>query len=556
MAISQPSLLLRFAHSSLQLALRFWPKESLHWGRALAAELHEIEKPFEAIRWAFGGLMLFTRASASHIHTWLRLPAGSGLPASSLLLGTNPPILPKRSRLFTAAVLLATALLVFLPQTREAISTIRASWNGFRGYSTDIRALKNLAARAEKQKDARILAFVALTIPDSSEAMTLADHAVAIDANLIWIYASRAARHGFTPPSKDKLARLLAADSDNAFPEILAAQVISEPHVRALTDHHAPSLDEIEATLSANSDWVTYMDRAFRAPGYDDYFSRHWQLTRDAWNRNPSLSPSLVFVSLWAHPLPDWFSIKSYANLLVQKAHEASRVGHSQEAESLLWEVEAFGRRVTDQSETYSEGLLGLDLSRLATSELRDFYQGLGKQVESQEAVKQLEQIDERRGSLLQSFRRIEEPRLHALERSALQVQISTILALLLAGIVALCLVTLELRPGRSSARRVRLRRMICLGADWAPATLLTACVGLLWFFQPYAQILHSARSLNSASAAWQTMHFEGLYTLASTFGGLGEPFTAVHFWQSFICGLVALALFVLVRGFLRYKRA
>jgi len=56
----------RLAHSSLQLALRHWPDESRQWGHALAAEFDEIEKPFEALQWALGGLMLFSRASASH----------------------------------------------------------------------------------------------------------------------------------------------------------------------------------------------------------------------------------------------------------------------------------------------------------------------------------------------------------------------------------------------------------------------------------------------------------------------------------------------------------
>ncbi len=55
------------------------------------------------------------------------------------------------------------------------------------GYSSDVRALRNLAARAEKERDARTLAFVALAAPDTDSAMALADHAVAIDPSLAWI---------------------------------------------------------------------------------------------------------------------------------------------------------------------------------------------------------------------------------------------------------------------------------------------------------------------------------------------------------------------------------
>jgi hypothetical protein len=48
MLATQRTLPFRLAHSSLQLALCLWPEESRDWGQALAAELDEIEKPFEA----------------------------------------------------------------------------------------------------------------------------------------------------------------------------------------------------------------------------------------------------------------------------------------------------------------------------------------------------------------------------------------------------------------------------------------------------------------------------------------------------------------------------
>src|SRR6266446_6985941 len=513
MIAAQQSITARIAYRFLHLALRFWPAESRHWGQALAAEFHEIERPFEALGWALGGLMLFIRASASHFLAWLKLPAGSRLRAASLPLGAEAPILPKRSRLFTAAILFATALLFFPPQSREAISTVRASWNGYRGYASDVRTLQRLAARAEKEKDADTLAFVALTTPLPEQARTLADHAVAIDPNLTWIYSSSLARREHTPPSKDALARLMAADSSNAFPEILAAQVICESRMQTLVAQRPLTPPDTEAALSASPDWVTHMDRAFRASRYDSYFNRRWELTLKAWSHNPNLSVSLIFNSLWAQPLLHSLSIKSYANILVKQAPQASDAGHPGQAESLLREADSFGRRITDGSASDLEKLLGLDVSRRATNELRSFYHQLGRGDESQEAVKQFQLIDDRRDGLMHSFGRIEEPRLRALERSGIRVQLTAILALLLTFIAPLTLIALELRAGNSSARRFWLRRMICLAADWVPATLLVACAALAWFFRPYAEILQSARRVTSASAAWHAMHFEGLYT-------------------------------------------
>jgi hypothetical protein len=556
MIAPRQSLPFRFAHFSLQLALRLWPEETRHWGQALAAELDEIEKPFEALQWALGGLMLFTRASASQFLAWLKLPAGSRLSPASLLPGSAAPVLPKRSRLFSAAILLATVVLFFFPQTREAISTIRASWSGYRGDSSDLRALRNLAARAEKEKDAHTLAFVALVTPDPGRSARLAEQAVTLDPSLIWIYASRGPRPDYNPPPKNGFARLLAADSDNAFLEILAAQVISDPSYQTLLAHHTPTQQDTEAALVANEDWVTHMDRAFRAPRYDSYFSRRWQLTQEVWNRNPNLSVTLIFNSLWAHPLPDFLSTKTYANFLVQKAQQAAAGGHQEQAEPLLVEVDSFGRRVTDQGELDLEKFLGLDVSRRATIALRDLYQLLSRTSKSQEAAKRLQLIDDQRDVLMHSFRPMDELRLHALERSALRVQLSAILALLLAVMAAVCLVALEWRSRKSAARKLWLRRVVCLAADWAPAGLLLACVGLLWFFRPYVEILRSAREVTGASAAWHFMHFEGLFALSSTLGGLEQLFTPLRFWQAFTCALVALALFILVRGLHRLKRA
>ncbi len=174
------------------------------------------------------------------------------------------------------------------------------------------------------------------------------------------------------------------------------------------------------------------MDRAFRASRYDSYFNRRWELTLKAWNHNPNLSVSLIFNSLWAQPLLHSLSVKSYANILVKQAQQASDAGHPEQAESLLREADSFGRRITDGGASDLEKLLGLDVSGRATNELRGFYHQLGRGDESQEAAKRLQLIDDRRDGLMHSFPRIEEPRLRALERSGIRVQLTAILALLL----------------------------------------------------------------------------------------------------------------------------
>ena len=139
----------RFARWLLEWAVRHWPEETRPWGLALAAEIDETASAFETVRWSLGGIMLFARSVLSCAWAWMKLPAGGSLPGARGPQG--PSLLPKRSRVFTAAILAAAALLLFLPVGREAIRTVRASWQGFRESPSDQRTLEELAARAKKE---------------------------------------------------------------------------------------------------------------------------------------------------------------------------------------------------------------------------------------------------------------------------------------------------------------------------------------------------------------------------------------------------------------------
>src|SRR5579863_2481036 len=114
------SLTARFARWALGCAVRYWPDENRAWGLALAAEIDETASVFETVRWSLGGIMFFSRSVVSSAWKWIKLPAGSSLSG-----GVDGPdgssLLPKRSRVFTAAILAAAALLLILPEGREAI---------------------------------------------------------------------------------------------------------------------------------------------------------------------------------------------------------------------------------------------------------------------------------------------------------------------------------------------------------------------------------------------------------------------------------------------------
>lgn len=555
MTLPQPSLPFRLAHSSLQLALRIWPEESREWGQALAAELHEIEKPFQALQWAIGGLMLFSRASASHFLAWLKLPAGSHLSQDPLLPGATPPILPKRSRLFTAAVLAATATVFFLPQSRVAVSTVRATWQGYQLWNSDRRTLEKLAAHAEREKDARTLAFVALTFPDSDHGARLAEKAVSLDPSLTWIYASRFYRPDDAPLSSDWLARLHASDPDNAFIILETADAIAKPRYSAMLADRTPPPEEIESVLASVPQWLAQMESAFRAPRYSNYLHKHWELICYEWNRDPTLSPAIIGYGLWSHRLPNLPNVRIFANFEIHRAQQALATGHPEQAASILQDVDGFANRMSEQAEADFERLSALELSRLATQEFRNLYAATGRPREASDASARLQKIQEAKRTfyLPSSAVQVVDPKFF--NRKALLFQTCAVLLVVCGVTVALSFLLLEIRPRSFPQRRAAWQRILCGTADYAPASFLILSFAFLVTFLPIAHVFAQYRSASASIATFQEISGT-LWGLMQLPNFLEEMVNPTLFWWLITTVLVILAALFLFRLFSKAKPA
>jgi len=552
MASPQQAMPFRLAHSSLQLALRLWPEESRDWGNALAAELHEIEKPFEALRWAIGGLVLFSRASASHFWAWLKLPAGARLSAGSLPGGNEPPILPKRSRLFTAAILIATAAVLFLPHSQEAVSTVLATWQGYEPWHLDRRTLEKLASRAEKENDARTLAFVALTLPQPDEGTRLADKAVSLDPSLTWIYASRFYLPEEVPQQPEWLARLHAYDPDNAFTYLTAADAIAHPRYRAMLAHRTPAPQEIEAALANDPQWMAQMESALRAPRYNTYVRKHWELICYEWDRDPSLSPAIVGRGLWSHRIPDLQNLQMFTKIEIQRAQQALSEGHSEQAGNILQDVDEFAGRMVEQAGTNFERQVAIDVSRQATQELRNLYSATGREREASKASARLQEIESRQHAF-NSISYLVEP--ESFRWKAILFQTCAILLLVCGVTVALSFLLLEFRPRSFGQPRAAWQRILCTTTDYAPASLLILSFAFLVTFLPIAHLFARYRS---AGASIDTFR-----EISGTLWGLMEVPSSVQntldppfFWWLLTAALVILAAVFLYRILSRARTA
>ena len=496
--------------------------------------------------------MFFTRSVLSSAWKWMKRPTGSSL-SGGVNGPKGPSLLPKRSRAFTLAVLGAASVLLALPEGREAIRTVRATWQGFQQSNSDVRTLKELAARAEKEKDASTLAFVALGTSDPKQAAALTERAVALDQELIWVYGARNYGPKDDPPRAESLARLQAADPDNAVPYLLEAYSVADPRVEKLYDHGWPKDADFEVAES-DSKWIELMECAFGAPRYDGYFQRHYQLTRTLWNRDKNLSPMIVLSGLWSHAIPNLLNLRIFADVKIHEAQKARAAGDLKRAEGLLNEVDTFGLRMADGSETDIEKLIAWTVLQRADKELVVLYSSAGKTEDERRVRTRLDQIEKRftemrhahnpaRGAGTQTFR-----------REAIMVESFGLLCLVAAFGALAGVSMLELWPSRTQDAQPIWRKVSCCLADYGPATLLVASVAFLISFLPFERAFAEYRASNY-SLPNQEQLMESMWGLLEIPRYLTGGSFQVSVWTFVTIALSALLLFVLVRGFYRMRR-
>jgi hypothetical protein len=540
----------RLARWLLGCAVRHWPEETRAWGLALAAEIDETASAFEAVRWSLGGMMFFARSVLSGAWAWLKLPAGGSVPGGA----PGPSMLPKRSRVFTAGILIVAVLLLFLPEGREAMRTVRASWQGFQQSSSDLRTLKELAARAEKEKDASTLAFVALGTSDPKKAAALTERAVALDPELIWVYGAKCHGPNYDPPREEWLRRLQLADPGNAVPYLLAADTLDPLRIRPLYQHGILKDREFEV-VESDSKWMGLMARAYGAPRYDSYFQKHYQLTRTVWNRERSLSPVIVLSGLWSNAIPNLHNMMFFARVRIHEAQKARAAGDLSRAERLLGELDAFGTRMSVGSEVRIERLIGMAISRSAEKELADFYSVTGNTVDARRAALRVEQIDERARSMRSDHDPATRAQRQAFEWEGLLVQGFGALGVIAGFATLVGILLLELWPWQKRNAKTLWRRALCCIADYAPTTLLVASAAFLMSFLPFRHALVEYRSFGYVLA-----NHEHLMEALGDLDGIPDYVMGVNarvlIWAFVTVALTALLLFVVVRGLFRARRA
>jgi hypothetical protein len=306
--------------------------------------------------------------------------------------------------------------------------------------------------------------------------------------------------------------------------------------------------------VESNTTWMALMERAYESTRYDSYFQRHDELTRTVWNREKNLSPMVVLSGLWSHGIPNLLNLRIFADVKVHESQKARAAGDLKRAESLLNEVDGFGLRMADGSETDIERLIAWTVSQRADKELAVLYLSAGMKEDERRVTTRLDQIEKRfketrlahnpaRGAGTQTFR-----------REAILVEGFGLLWVVAALGAMAGLLMLELWPGRIQKAQPTWRKLTCWLADCGPTTLLVASVAFLVSFLPFGRAFAEYRASNYSLPS-QERFMESMWGFLEIPRFVTGVNAAVSIWTFVTVALSALLLFVLVRGLYRIRR-
>jgi len=331
------TLLHRVASLVLRAGIRLAPGDAREWGNAMLGELHQIEGRWAAVAWALGGAGVLAKKALIA----LLLPAqnSQAAPIRNPLSGEAKT---HKASLIACGACLAAVLLFFLaPVFRQAFRISLAQWQGV--IHIDQRQwvrqpeLESLVRRVEKNRDAEGMAFVAARLHDGAESVRLADEAVRLDPNLIWILGIVGARHSVAPDVPEWIEQLKRWDPGNALPYLIMAQ---------RTDLERGAGGSFVHPREPSAAWIKAMASAFSSNRIDDYTERLQTIDRKV-ARRYNLSDPYDLVESGSRPrLPSYAIANSfrYAKLVIASGESLEARGGNKGAIEKYLQVAHFVR--------------------------------------------------------------------------------------------------------------------------------------------------------------------------------------------------------------------
>lgn len=471
------------ATTILKYAIRLAPPDTRDWGQAMMSELGYVKGDWEGALWALGSSGVLARQTLVSA----LVPGSHGYVPDGGLFAKSASV--RKAALAIGGGCVLVALLFFAsPPFRQAFQVALASWSpaGRPAAAKFQRGLADIARRAEAQHDAEGLAFCAVRTDDSRASVRLAEEAVRLDPNLIWVYAIVSMRHPGLPSTETWIGKLLGWDPHNALLYLIKAESAAGDAERR--GGAWPRSKEQEQA------WQKAMTAAFQSPQFDDYLDRVAPITRRAVARYGFYHPYEVTSRDQTDlPVQTFENSENYARLLLQSGAALEANGERKGARDRYWTVAHFGQVIDSYARTDLERRMGASLQVMAYRQLQTSFQKQGNQAEAALF-----------GYLAAKFEPVKaEPAMfptaatfgrETSERNAAVVGISGLMIVVFCGLALVAALILMAGSRRSAGIAARRAQPIATIVILASAVgLLFSAVTLYLTYRPYWYILHSA---------------------------------------------------------------
>jgi hypothetical protein len=356
------------ATALLESAIRLAPADAREWGQAMRGELSYVEGHWAALRWALGGASVMAKQALISLFT----PGRRGRVITPDVGLFTKHVSLRKAVLVTAAGFILAALLFFAaPPFRQALRVSLTAWNELFHVTAQNNQprLRALARQAESRRDAEGLVFAAARLADARESTRLAEEAVQLDPNLLWVYAVVAVRHPELAEIPEWLPKLEGRDPKNALFHLITAEVIDIDLVSKASK--LPQKD-LQNELDNDPAWRSAMAAASASPKFDDYLDRLRELDARVVRRYGFNDPDEL-LSGEDRDLPSYAFGDSlrFAKSILQSGQDLEAKGDRKGAVQKYWSVARFGQTIESQGRTDSEYNLGLRLQIGAYKQLQ-----------------------------------------------------------------------------------------------------------------------------------------------------------------------------------------
>lgn len=534
----------------LESATRFAPADTREWGRAMQEELRYVEGCWAVLMWALGGASVM----AKHALASILLPGRyrQGLTPDGRLFAKNVS-LRKAALVASGVCVLGALLFLAAPPFRQGIRVALLPWRAaFRAAPWEDQAgLKTLAGRAESQRDAEGLAFCAVRLRDSRESARLAEEAVQLDPNLIWIYAIVATRNPELPEISQWLAKLERRDPQNALLHLITAELTD---IRNLPNASRLPPKEFQKQIEADPAWQRAIAAAFASPKLDDYMNRVRELDRKVAQRYGFDDPyELLSGQQGGLPIYAFQDSQRFAKSLLQEGQELEARGDREGAAEKYWAVAKFGHLFDTSEQTNLGCFLGASLQVMAYKPLQLLAEREGNTREAALFGYLMARSDPRRVLELRREDWAWGQEISRRNGAVLQIaSVLTVVFLVVMVVAASLLILSSWTDARPGARRVKFWGTVAAFASAVGLLLSAATVYLT--YRPYWYILHHAILNGDRGQTRDLRNFLAAIQIWSYSSELAIHLP-VYFWTGVtLLGLISLAL-IFLRHFLARPR-